>query len=151
MQGTGAITLAATLAAVKVTGVPMRDQKLLVFGAGTAGGGITDQIHGAMVRDGAAEDRARSRGWLGDKQGLLTSDIPDLRDFQKPYARDPNEVQGWAAAGKGPITLLDAVRHAKPTILLGTSTAHGAFTREVIEAMSAGVDRPIVFPISNPT
>jgi malate dehydrogenase (oxaloacetate-decarboxylating) len=73
-----------------------------------------------------------------------------LRDYQQPYARDAAEVKGWAADG-GAISLLNTVRHAAPTILLGTSTAHGAFTREVIEAMSAGVERPIVFPISNPT
>ena len=149
MQGTGAITLAAALSAVKVTGMPMREQKLLVFGAGTAGVGIADQIHDAMVRDGASPERAKSQVWLVDKQGLLTSNMTDLRDFQQPYARDPAEVQGWD--GGGQINLLDAVRHIKPTILLGTSTAHGAFTRDVIEAMSAGVERPIVFPISNPT
>lgn len=150
MQGTGAITLAAVLAAVKVTGVPMREQRLLVFGAGTAGVGIADQIHDAMVRDGATGEQARSQVWLVDKQGLLTSDMSDLRDYQQPYARDPGEVKGWASGG-GPVTLLDAVRHVQPTILLGTSTAHGAFTKEVIEAMSAGAERPIVFPISNPT
>ena len=150
MQGTGAITLAATLAALRVTGVPMRDQKLLVFGAGTAGVGIADQIHDAMVRDGASREQARSQVWLVDKQGLLTSDMPDLRDYQQPYARDPAETKGWASGG-APVTLLDAVRHVQPTILLGTSTEHGAFTKEVIEAVSAGVERPIVFPISNPT
>jgi malate dehydrogenase (oxaloacetate-decarboxylating) len=150
MQGTGAITLAATLAAVKVTGVPMRDQKLLVFGAGTAGVGIADQLHDAMVRDGASPEQATAQVWLVDKQGLLTSDMADLRDYQRPYARKPQEVAGWASGGGG-ISLLAAVRHVCPTILLGTSTAHGAFTQEVIQAMSAGVDRPIVFPISNPT
>jgi malate dehydrogenase (oxaloacetate-decarboxylating) len=150
MQGTGAITLAATLSAVKVTGVPMREQKLLVFGAGTAGVGIADQLHDAMVRDGATEEQATAQVWLVDKQGLLTSDMPGLRDYQQPYARNPAEVTGWAGSS-GTISLLDAVRHVKPTILLGTSTAHGAFTREVIEAMSAGVERPVVFPISNPT
>jgi malate dehydrogenase (oxaloacetate-decarboxylating) len=149
MQGTGAITLAATLAAVKVTGVPMREQKLLVFGAGTAGVGIADQLHDAMVRDGATPEQATAQVWLVDKQGLLTADIPGLRDYQQPYARNPAEVTGWS--GGGAISLLDAVCHVKPTILLGTSTAHGAFTREVIETMSAGVDRPVVFPISNPT
>ena len=149
MQGTGAITLAATLAAVKVTGVPMREQKLLVFGAGTAGVGIADQLHDAMVRDGATEEQATAQVWLVDKQGLLTGDMTDLRDYQQPYARKPAEVTGWADGEA--ISLLDAVRHISPTILLGTSTAHGAFTREVIEAMSAGVERPIVFPISNPT
>jgi malate dehydrogenase (oxaloacetate-decarboxylating) len=149
MQGTGAITLAATLSAIKVTGVPMAEQKLLVFGAGTAGVGIADQLHDAMVRDGATEEQATAQVWLVDKQGLLTSDMPGLRDYQQPYARNPEEVNGWAAGGA--ISLLDAVRHVHPTILLGTSTAHGAFTREVIEAMSAGVERPVVFPISNPT
>jgi malate dehydrogenase (oxaloacetate-decarboxylating) len=150
MQGTGAITLAATLAAIQVTGVPMAEQKLLVFGAGTAGVGIADQLHDAMVRAGAAPEQATAQVWVVDKQGLLTSDMPGLRDYQQPYARNPEEVNGWASGG-GPISLLDAVRHAHPTILLGTSTVHGAFTREVIEAMSAAVERPIVFPISNPT
>jgi len=150
MQGTGAITLAATLSAIKVTGVPMRAQKLVVFGAGTAGVGIADQIRDAMIRDGASPEQAAAQVWLVDKQGLLTSDMPDLRDFQRPYARNPAEVAGWGE-GAGPASLLETVRHAAPTILLGTSTAHGAFTREVIEVMSAGVDRPIVFPISNPT
>jgi len=150
MQGTGAITLAATLSAIKVTGVPMREQELVVFGAGTAGVGIADQLRDAMIRDGASSEQATGQVWLVDKQGLLTSDMTGLRDYQQPYARDPAEVKGWAADG-GAIPLLDTVRHAAPTILLGTSTAHGAFTREVIEAMSAGVERPVVFPISNPT
>ncbi|MFC0435551.1 NAD-dependent malic enzyme [Kutzneria buriramensis] len=150
MQGTGAITLAAALSAVKVSTVPMREQKLLVFGAGTAGVGIADQLRDAMIRDGATAEQATAQVWLVDKQGLLTSDMTDLRDYQQPYARDPAEVKHWGV-DSGPITLLDAVRHVKPTILLGTSTAHGAFTREVIETMSAGTRRPIVFPISNPT
>ncbi len=150
MQGTGAITLAATLSAIKVTGVPMRQQKLVVFGAGTAGVGIADQLRDAMIRDGASEAQATGQVWLVDQQGLLTSDMPGLRDYQQPYARDPGEVKGWASGDSG-ISLLEAVRHVAPTILLGTSTAHGAFTREVIEAMSAGAERPIVFPISNPT
>jgi malate dehydrogenase (oxaloacetate-decarboxylating) len=150
MQGTGAITLAAVLSAVKVSGVPMRDQKLVVFGAGTAGVGIADQLRDAMVRDGTAPDQATAQVWLIDKQGLLTSDMTDLRDFQQPYARSPAEVTGWAADGAA-ISLLDTIRQVKPTILLGTSTVHGAFTREVVEAMAAGTDRPIIFPISNPT
>jgi malate dehydrogenase (oxaloacetate-decarboxylating) len=144
MQGTGAITLAATLSAIKVTGVPMREQKLVVFGAGTAGVGIADQLRDAMIRDGASPDQATAQVWLVDKQGLLTSDMAGLRDFQQPYARDPAEI-------KGGTSLLQTIKHAAPTILLGTSTAHGAFTREVIEAMSAAADRPIIFPISNPT
>jgi malate dehydrogenase (oxaloacetate-decarboxylating) len=150
MQGTGAITLAATLSAIRVTGVPMREQKLVVFGAGTAGVGIADQLRDAMIRDGASPGQATEQVWLVDKQGLLTSDMTGLRDFQQPYARDPAEVKGWAADGSA-ISLLDTIRHAAPTILLGTSTAHGAFTQEVIEAMSGAAERPVIFPISNPT
>lgn len=151
MQGTGAITLAAALSAVRVTGIPMREQKLIVFGAGTAGVGIADQLRDAMVRDGATPEHATAQVWLIDRQGLLTENMADLRDFQKPYARRAGEVSGWGNRTNGTVSLLDTVRNVGPTILLGTSTAHGAFTRDVIEAMSAKVDRPIIFPLSNPT
>ncbi|MET8614885.1 NAD-dependent malic enzyme [Streptomyces misionensis] len=150
MQGTGAITLAAALSAVKVSGVRMRDQKLVVFGAGTAGVGIADQLRDAMVRDGADPKQAAAHVWLIDKQGLLTRGMDGLRDFQQPYARDPDEVADWAR-DDGAISLLETVRRVEPTILLGTSTVHGAFTREVVQAMSEGTERPIVFPLSNPT
>ncbi|WP_373463996.1 NAD-dependent malic enzyme [Streptomyces canus] len=150
MQGTGAITLAAALSAIKVSGVPMRDQKLVVFGAGTAGVGIADQLREAMIRDGADAGQATAQVWLIDKHGLLTQDMTDLRDYQQPYARDPADVADWAK-DDGAISLLETVRRAEPTILLGTSTAHGAFTREVVEAMAAATERPIIFPISNPT
>jgi malate dehydrogenase (oxaloacetate-decarboxylating) len=93
---------------------------------------------------------ASAQIWLVDKQGLLTSDMKDLRDFQRPYARKPQEVAGWSSGGRT-VSLVDTIRHVQPTILLGTSTVHGAFTREVVEAMCAGVERPIIFPISNPT
>ena len=149
MQGTGAITLAAVLSALKVTGVPMRAQKVVVFGAGTAGVGIADQLRDAMVRDGASACQATSQVWLVDKQGLLTTGMSDLRDFQQPYARDTAEVAGWG--DHGAISLLDTIRHASPTILIGTSTSHGAFTRDVVQAMAAAAERPIIFPLSNPT
>jgi malate dehydrogenase (oxaloacetate-decarboxylating) len=151
MQGTGAITLAAALSAVRVTGIPMREQRLIVFGAGTAGVGIADQLREAMVRDGATAEQATAQVWLIDKQGLLTDNMAELRDFQRPYARKAGEVSGWGNRTNGAISLLDTVRNVGPTILLGTSTAHGAFTRDVIEAMSAKVERPIIFPLSNPT
>jgi len=149
MQGTGAITLGAVMSALKVTGIAMREQKIIVFGAGTAGVGIADQLRDAMIRDGAAAKQATAQVWLVDKQGLLTSDMADLRDFQRPYARDPSELAG-AGHGNG-ISLLDTIRQVKPTILIGTSTAHGAFTQEVVQAMSAATERPIIFPLSNPT
>lgn len=151
VQGTGAITLAATLAAARISGIPMRDQRLVVYGSGTAGVGIADQLHDAMVRDGADEEQATAQIWLVDKQGLLTRGMTDLRDFQRRYARDPGETDGWGAADGDGIRLLETVRQVKPTILLGTSTVPGAFTQEVVEAMAAGTERPIVLPLSNPT
>lgn len=150
MQGTGAITLAAVLSAIKVSDVPMREQKVAVFGAGTAGVGIADQLRDAMVRDGASRQQATAQVWLIDKPGLLTHDTSDLRDFQQPYARDPSEVADWPEDDGG-ISLLETVKQVKPTILLGTSTVHGAFTREVVEAMAEGTERPVILPLSNPT
>ncbi|MGW5610508.1 NAD-dependent malic enzyme [Streptomyces sp. NPDC003753] len=150
MQGTGAITLAAVLSAIKVSDVPMREQKVVVFGAGTAGVGIADQLRDAMVRDGASRRQATAQVWLVDKPGLLTHDTSDLRDFQQPYARDPSEVADWRKDDGG-ISLLETVKQVKPTILLGTSTVHGAFTREVVEAMAEGTERPVILPLSNPT
>ncbi|WP_052865489.1 NAD-dependent malic enzyme [Streptomyces niger] len=149
MQGTGAITLAATLSALEVTGVPLRDQRVVVFGAGTAGVGIADQLRAAMVRDGLDEDTAVRRFWLVDKPGLLRDDMPDLRDYQREYARPAAEAADLSEDGR--VDLLTTVRHARPTLLVGTSTVRGAFTREVVEAMARHVERPVVLPLSNPT
>jgi malate dehydrogenase (oxaloacetate-decarboxylating) len=148
VQGTGAVVMAAIYSAVKVSGIPMRDQKVVVFGAGTAGLGIADQIRDAMVADGATVEQATSQIWPIDRQGLLFDDMDDLRDFQIPYAK--NRKKSGVAAGQH-VGLVEAIKMASPTILLGTSTVHGAFTREVIEAMAAATDRPLIFPISNPT
>jgi malate dehydrogenase (oxaloacetate-decarboxylating) len=149
VQGTGAIVLAGATAALRETGLPWREQTLVVFGAGSAGVGIADQIHAAMVADGLTAEQAAARVWLVDRQGLLFDDLDDLRDFQQPYAKKRGDVP-WAVTG-GPTTLLDTIDGAKPTFLLGTSTVPGAFTREVVEAMCAATDRPLIFPISNPT
>ncbi|WP_406327713.1 NAD-dependent malic enzyme [Streptomyces sp. NBC_01544] len=148
MQGTGAITLAAAVSALRITGQSFRDQRLVVFGAGTAGVGIADQLRDAMVRDGLDPKEATRRVWLVDKQGLLVEGMPDLRDYQAPYARPAAEVQGWA---DGNIDLLATVRHVHPTVLIGTSTSPGAFDQQVVSAMAEHVDRPIIFPLSNPT
>ncbi len=150
MQGTGAIVMAAVVSGLKVTGQTFADQRLVVYGAGTAGTGMADQIHAAMVRDGLSEDEARRRVWLIDRNGLVTDDMPDLPGYQAAYARPAAEVADWERHG-GTIGLLETVKQVKPTVLIGTSTDHGAFTQEVIEAMSAGVERPIVLPLSNPT
>lgn len=149
VQGTGAIVLAAMRSALKVTGAPFKEQRLVVFGAGSAGCGIADQLRNAMVADGATVEQANSQVWLVDRQGLLTDDMTDLRDYQVPYARPAAEIKEW---GEGsPIDLLATVRNARPTILLGTSTVPGAFTEEIVKTMARSVERPIIFPISNPT
>lgn len=150
MQGTGAIVLAATLGAARVSGTPMRDQRIVIFGAGTAGIGIADQLRDAMVRDGLDHQTATRRIWPVDKHGLLIDDMSDLRDFQAPYARPAVEVADWSGEGDD-IGLGEVVEHIKPTMLLGTSTMHGAFTEKITRTMASGVDRPIIFPISNPT
>ncbi|MFB9176603.1 NAD-dependent malic enzyme [Dactylosporangium sucinum] len=145
MQGTGAIVLAAALSALRVAGTRMRDQRIVVFGAGTAGIGIADQLRDAMVRDGLDRDTATRRIWCVDRQGLLTDDMTDLRDFQVAYARPKGEVAG------GGIGLAETVAQVKPTMLIGTSTAHRAFTEAIVREMARHVDRPIIFPLSNPT
>jgi malate dehydrogenase (oxaloacetate-decarboxylating) len=144
MQGTGAITLAAILAGMRVAGTRPSEQRVVIFGAGTAGVGIADQIRAVMIADGLAEDEATRRFWLVDKPGLLVDDMSDLRDFQEPYARPRAEVDG--AMG-----LADVVASAKPTIMVGTSTVGGAFSKQVVREMAKHVERPMIFPLSNPT
>jgi malate dehydrogenase (oxaloacetate-decarboxylating) len=148
VQGTGAVVMAALYAGLRASGIPMKDQKVVVFGAGTAGVGIADQIRDAMVADGATMAQATAQIWPIDRQGLLFDDMNDLRDFQLPYAK--NREQLGVAAGDR-VGLVEAIKMASPTILLGCSTVHGAFTREVIQAMAASTERPLIFPISNPT
>ncbi len=152
VQGTGAVVVAAVYGGCHVTGTPLRDQKTVVFGAGTAGIGIADQIRDAMIADGATPEQAASQIWPIDKQGLLFDDMDDLRDFQVPYAKNRRQLgleTGKAAADR--VGLVDAIKLASPTVLLGSSTVFGAFTQEVIEAMTASCERPMIFPLSNPT
>jgi malate dehydrogenase (oxaloacetate-decarboxylating) len=175
MQGTGVITMAGLYSALKVTGTRWRDQRVVIFGGGTAGIGIADQIHDQMVRDGLDQKQARKQIWIVDLPGLLTDDmINGMLDYQRPYVRATAEAADWgktpvaidpaaavrwpemaalqqARADSGIIGLQTVIEKVQPTILIGTSTAHGAFTKEVIEAMSAGVSRPVIFPVSNPT
>jgi malate dehydrogenase (oxaloacetate-decarboxylating) len=175
IQGTGAIVMSGLFNALKVTGTKWRDQRVVVLGTGTAGVGIADQIRDQMVRDGLDAGQATRQIWLVDLPGLLTDDMADgLLDYQRPYARPAAEVSGWArtpvlvepaAAGRWPamaalqearaasgiVGLQTVVEEAKPTILVGTSTTPGEFSRPVVEAMASHVERPIIFPLSNPT
>jgi malate dehydrogenase (oxaloacetate-decarboxylating) len=148
VQGTGAVVMAAVYSGLKVARSPMAEQKLVVFGSGTAGVGIADQLRDAMIADGASHEQATAQVWLVDKQGLLFDDMDDLRNFQAPYAKNRKKL---GVADSERVGLVETIKMASPTILLGTSTVHGAFTREVIEAMAASTERPLIFPISNPT
>lgn len=144
MQGTGAITLAAAISAVRVCGTPMRSQRVIIFGAGTAGIGIADQIRDAMVREGLSKEEAYSRFWCVDRQGLLTTDMADhLRDYQVTYARP-------IAEGKNGTSLTEVVRRVRPTMLIGASTAGGSFTESIVKEMAAHTERPIIFVLSSP-
>jgi malate dehydrogenase (oxaloacetate-decarboxylating) len=148
VQGTGAVVMAAVYSGLKVAGTAMAEQTLVVFGSGTAGVGIADQLRDAMIADGASPEQATSQVWLVDKQGLLFDDMDDLRDFQKPYAKNRKQ---FGVGDDDRVGLVETIKLASATILLGTSTVHGAFTRDVIEAMAASTQRPMIFPISNPT
>ncbi|MBX3708183.1 MAG: NAD-dependent malic enzyme [Gammaproteobacteria bacterium] len=149
MQGTGVVTLAAFLAGTAASGIALRDHRIVVFGAGTAGVGITEQIFGALKRAGLSEQEARSRFWLLDKPGLLTDDI-ELLPFQKPYAHKKIELKTWILRDPPFISLYDVVNNVKPTTLIGCSTVAGAFKEEVIKMMAANIERPIIMPLSNP-
>ena len=151
IQGTGAIAAAGLIAATNGLGKRMRDHRIVVFGAGTAGCGIADRFVSFMVKDGLTLEQAQKQIWCVDKQGLLNSNMTDLTEAQAPYARAPQEVAGWVRDDAGRITLEETVRQVHPTVLLGTSTVPGAFTEAIVREMASHVDRPVILPLSNPT
>ena len=147
IQGTGIITLAGILGALKISGEKLTDQKYMCFGAGTAGAGIADRIYQEMLEQGLSEDEARSRFYLVDRQGLLFEDMEDLTPEQKPFARKRSEFNNVNEL----TTLEAAVKAVKPTILVGTSTQPNTFTETIVKEMASYTARPIIFPLSNPT
>ncbi|NDR77393.1 malolactic enzyme [Fructilactobacillus sanfranciscensis] len=147
IQGTGIIVLAGVLGGLNISGEKMVDQKYLCFGAGTAGVGIAQRVAEEMVQSGLSEEEAKKRFYMVDKQGLLFDDMPDLTPGQKEFARSRSEF----ANSEDLTDLLSVVKAVHPTIMVGTSTVHGAFTEDVIKEMAAHTERPIVMPISNPT
>ena len=151
MQGTGVVTLSALLAGVKANNSKLTEQRIVVFGAGTAGTGIADQIRDAMVHEGLSREEANQRFYLLDRPGLLTQDMEQLTDFQRDYARDPKELTQWNIGDRHYINLYDVVHNAKPTILIGCSAVPGAFHEKAIKEMAKHCQRPIVLPLSNPT
>jgi malate dehydrogenase (oxaloacetate-decarboxylating) len=150
IQGTAAVATATLISAINVTGVPLEQQKIAVLGFGSAGIGITNLLARFMQDRGLSEAEARSRFYGVDRYGLVTESYPDLRPEQRVYARKISEVQGWGVAG-GEISLLDVMRHAQPTVLIGVSGQGGAFTQEAVREMAAHTPRPVIFPLSNPT
>jgi malate dehydrogenase (oxaloacetate-decarboxylating) len=152
MQGTGAIALAAAISAVRVCGTPLRNQRVVIFGAGTAGIGIADQLRDAMVREGLSIEDATRRFWCVDRQGLLTTDMDgQLHDYQAAYARPPGESHAWNRDGGGNgVDLAEVVRRVKPTMLIGASTVGGSFTEAIVREMAAHTERPIVFALCHP-
>ncbi|RRD47684.1 NAD-dependent malic enzyme [Tessaracoccus sp. OH4464_COT-324] len=149
IQGTAAIVLAAILSAVYRTGGRLRDQRIVVYGAGSAGIGIANAIRDAMRQDGLSETEASARFWCLGSRGLITEGGP-MRDFQEPYARPLDEVYGWADED-GVIGLKEVVREAHPTILIGSSAQPGSFTEEIVRQMQIHAPQPIIFALSNPT
>jgi malate dehydrogenase (oxaloacetate-decarboxylating) len=145
IQGTGAVNLAAVLAATAASGVPLGGHRIVIFGMGTAGAGIADQLTAAMAAEGVPEAEARRRFWAVDRQGLLTRDMPGLSDTQRRYARDPAEAAG------GPLGLAEVVARVHPTVLIGTSGRTGAFTEAIVRDLAAHAERPVILPMSNPT
>jgi malate dehydrogenase (oxaloacetate-decarboxylating) len=151
MQGTAAVVLAAAFSAVRAAGTRMRDQRVVIHGAGTAGLGVADMLRDQMVREGLSLQEATRRIWALGRGGILADDrLEHLRDFQVPYARPWSEVADWSPAGTRP-GLADVVRQVQPTMLIGTSTQAGAFTEQIVRDMAAQCPRPIIMPLSNPT
>lgn len=146
IQGTAAVTLGALHGAVRAAGRPLSAQQVVMFGAGSAGIGVLEMIRQEMVAEGLSDAQAAERIWAIDVDGLLTDDRDDLSDSQRRFAQPAERVGGWQGRG-----LADLVHHLDVGILLGLSTAAGAFTEEIVRALAAKTDHPIIFPLSNPT
>jgi malate dehydrogenase (oxaloacetate-decarboxylating) len=150
IQGTAAVATATLISAINVTGIPLEQQKIAMVGFGSAGIGITNLLAQFMQDKGLTEAEARGHFYAIDRYGLVTEHGKDVRPEQLPYARKEQEVQGWKQPN-GEISLLDVVRHEKPTVLIGVSGQPGAFTEEVVREMAKYAERPVIFPLSNPT
>ena len=151
IQGTAAVTTATLLAAVNATGVPLSQQTIVMFGAGSAGIGIIDLLIAAMKEEGLSEEQARSRIYAFNRYGLLVEGARGIKESQQPLVRRRADIAGWKLEGGEDVTLLDVVRNAKVTVLAGVSAQAGAFTEEIVREMARHTERPVIFPLSNPT
>lgn len=151
IQGTASVAVAAILAATRVTNTPLKEHRVALLGAGSAGCGISEQLVHAMMNQGLSEEEARSRFYLVDRYGLLHDEMTDLLPFQKGFVRSSTSLQNWKLEKKGEITLTDVINNAQPTILLGVSGQPNQFKEAMIKTMLSYCERPIIFPLSNPT
>ena len=151
IQGTGAVTLAGMFAAMRLIGERLRDQRLVILGAGASASGISDQIVTAMVSEGAGEEEARRAIWQIDSQGLVHNGRDNPEPLKQRYARPFESLADWKLTHPGEYRFEDVIRNVHPTILIGTSAQAGAFTEEIVREMAAHAARPIIFPLSNPT
>jgi malate dehydrogenase (oxaloacetate-decarboxylating) len=148
IQGTGAVTVAGLLAAMKLLDSKLGEQRILILGAGSSAIGISDQIVAAMLQEGYSAHDAKQKLWLVDSKGLVHTGRTNLEDSKRRYAQPIERMGGLDPAG---FSFFDVVRKAQPTILIGTSGQHGAFSEEIIREMAKHVERPVIFPLSNPT
>jgi malate dehydrogenase (oxaloacetate-decarboxylating) len=151
VQGTAAVATGTLLSAVNVTGVPLQDQRVAILGAGSAGCGIASLIRTAMTDEGLSDDEAGKRFYLVDREGLLVDGMEGIASFQSPFLQDRAVTKDWTCDHPDRITLLDVVRNARPTVLIGVSGQPGAFSEAVVRMMSKHNPRPVIFPLSNPT
>ncbi|MDH6546948.1 NAD-dependent malic enzyme [Streptomyces sp. SAI-041] len=149
IQGTAAVALGALTTATKVAGAALTDHRIVVLGAGSAAVGVADMIRTALVEEGLSAQEAADRFWFVDIDGLLTDSRTDLTPEQRVYARDDEDVRRWG--GPDAPDLARVVGEVRPTVLIGLSTAHGAFTEEIVRTMADSCDRPVILPLSNPT
>jgi len=150
IQGTAAVSVGSLIAASRAAGKQLKDQVVAFLGAGSAGSGIAEQIIAQMMYEGLSDAEARARVFMVDRFGLITENQPNLLDFQRKLAQPPERVAAWGNADDM-ISLLDVVKHAKPTVLIGVSGQPGLFTEEIIRTLTKNCERPIVMPLSNPT
>ena len=151
IQGTAAVATGTLLSAIAVTGVPLTEQRIAIFGAGSAGCGIAGLLKAAMIEAGLSEKDAAKRFFMIDQDGLLVGGMNSIVPFQKPFVQDRSVCASWPLEQSGRVTLLDVVRNAKPTTLIGVSGQPGSFSEPIIRAMAEINRRPVIFPLSNPT
>ena len=151
IQGTAAVAVGALLAAISVTGIPLTEQRIVLFGAGSAGIGIASLLLSAMVDAGLDEAEARRRFYMIDRDGLIVEGLASNREAQRRFIRSRSDVADWKLQSPKTVDFLDVINNAKPTTLIGVSGQPGTFTEEIVRAMAQTAGRPVIFPLSNPT